>query len=209
MKIEKLTVGFINTNCYIAYNGKDAVVFDPGAEAEKILQKAEELGVSIKAIILTHAHFDHVLAADEIRKKTGAKLISTAGERERLCSAELSGHTMLRRREFHPLVADMEVSDGEEIAFGEMKFKVMITPGHTEGSACFISGDVMFSGDTLFFDSCGRCDLAGGNIDDMMKTLKRLATLSGDFCILPGHGEGTTLSRERAENPYMVEAIAR
>ncbi len=207
MNIERLTVGFLNTNCYFVYSGEAAVVIDPGAEAEKILERAEKLGASIKAIILTHAHFDHVLAVKEIKEKTGARLISTQGERERLQSAEISGHTMLRRREFIPLLADEEVSDGSEIQIGDMRFKVMITPGHTEGSACIISEDVMFSGDTLFSGSCGRCDLVGGNYDEMMKTLRRLYELPGDFRVLPGHGDETTLSRERAQNPYMAEAI--
>ena len=92
MNIEKLTVGFLGTNCYLVSDGKSAVVIDPGAEPEKILACAGAAGVKIEAILLTHAHFDHVLAVPEIKEKTGASLISTTGERARLQSAEISGH---------------------------------------------------------------------------------------------------------------------
>ena len=209
MKVETFVVGFLGTNCYVAHDGKCAVVIDPGANADRILEFIEKEGLSLSHILLTHAHFDHVLAVHEIKEKTGALLVSTEGERARLQSAEISGHTMLKRREFIPLTADVEVKDGEELNIGEMTFKFMVTPGHTEGSVCIICEDVMFSGDTLFAGTCGRCDLIGGNIDDMMKSLRRLCELSKDYKVLPGHEEATTLSRERTTNPYMAEAIKR
>ena len=94
MKIETLVVGFIDTNCYIVHDGEKAVVIDPGADAERILAKAEELGVIISHIFLTHAHFDHVLAVSAIIEKTGATLVANVGERKRMCDAELSGLLM-------------------------------------------------------------------------------------------------------------------
>ena len=206
MIIETMSVGFLGTNCYLVYSGDKAVVIDPGADAERILKRADELSLKIEYVFLTHAHFDHVLAVSEITKRTGAPLVSTAGERLRLTDAEVSGHTMLRNREFIPLRADREVFDGEKITVGDMTFEFMLTPGHTEGSVCILCGDVMFSGDTLFAGTCGRCDLSGGDIGEMMKSLKRLSLLSGDFRVLSGHGEETTLSRERATNMYMIEA---
>ena len=209
MKVETLVVGFIDTNCYIVHDGKTAVVIDPGADAERILAKAEELGVSISHIFLTHAHFDHVLAVSEIIKKTGAKLVANIGERKRMCDAELSGHTALRRREFIPLYADIEIAENGAIDAGEMHFEFVRTPGHTEGSMCIICEDTMFSGDTLFAGTCGRCDLAGGDYEEMLKTLKKLYLLEGDYKVLPGHESATTLSHERIYNPYMAEAMRR
>lgn len=209
MKVETFVVGFLGTNCYIAHDGKCAVVIDPGADADRILEFLESEGLLLSHILLTHAHFDHVLAVDEIKKETGAVLVSTVGERERLRSAEISGHTMLKRREFIPLAADIEVSDGEELTVGEMAFKFIATPGHTEGSVCIICEDTMFSGDTLFAGTCGRCDLIGGSIDEMMKSLKLLSELLCDYKVLPGHGEATTLSGEKLTNPYMAEAVKR
>ncbi len=209
MKTETFVVGFLNTNCYLAYDGEDAVVIDPGAEAERILSRASELGVKIRYIFLTHGHFDHTLAVDKIKKATGAPLVTTAGERFRLTDAETSGHTVLRHREFLPLTADIEVSDGEKLTVGNMTFEFMLTPGHTEGSVCIICEDTMFAGDTLFAGTCGRCDLIGGDIAQMMVSLKKLYELPGDFRVLSGHGEETTLSRERATNTYMAEAARR
>ncbi|MBQ9984753.1 MAG: MBL fold metallo-hydrolase [Oscillospiraceae bacterium] len=207
MKIETLVVGFINTNCYLVHDGKVAVVIDPGANAELIIGKAEELGVEIKHIFLTHAHFDHVLAVDDIIKKTGAKLVANVGERARMRDAELSGQTALRRRDFIPLYADIEIVGSGAIDAGEMHFEFITTPGHTEGSMCIICEDTMFSGDTLFAGTCGRCDLAGGDYEEMLRSLKKLYELPGDYRVLPGHEQATTLSHERVYNPYMAEAM--
>ena len=209
MKIETLVVGFIDTNCYIVHDGEKAVVIDPGADAERILAKAEELGVIISHIFLTHAHFDHVLAVSAIIEKTGANLVANVGERKRMCDAELSGHTALRRREFIPLYADIEIADCGALNVGDMHFEFMRTPGHTEGSMCIICEDTMFSGDTLFAGTCGRCDLAGGDYEEMLKTLKKLYLLEGDYKVLPGHESATTLAKERVYNPYMAEAMRR
>ena len=209
MNVETLVVGFIDTNCYLVHDGRVAVVIDPGADAEGILAKAEELGVEISFVFLTHAHFDHVLAVSEIIKKTGAKLVANVGERKRMCDAELSGHTALRRREFIPLYADIEIADSGAIDAGDMHFEFIRTPGHTEGSMCIICEDTMFSGDTLFAGTCGRCDLAGGDYEQMLATLRRLYLLEGDYKVLPGHESATTLAHERIYNPYMAEAMRR
>lgn len=207
MKVETIVVGFLNTNCYIAHDGKEAVVIDPGANAAEIISTAEALGVTISHIFLTHAHFDHVLAADELIKKTGAKLVANAAERGRMCDASLSGQTMLRRREFVPLYADIEIAQSGAIDVGEMHFEFILTPGHTEGSMCIICEDTIFSGDTLFAGTCGRCDLEGGDYAEMLKSLKKLYETEGDYKVLPGHEGATTLSYERANNPYMAEAM--
>lgn len=209
MNIKTIPVGFLGTNCYLVHDGTDAVVIDPGADAEGILAAAQADGVRVKYIFLTHAHFDHVLAVSEIQNKTGAKLVANAGEKERLCDAALSGHTSLRNREFIPLYADVEIDERGVLDVGEMHFEFIRTPGHTEGSMCIICGNVMFSGDTLFAGTCGRCDLPGGDYAEILRSLKMLYELPGDMRVLPGHERETTLSRERVYNPYMAEAMRR
>ncbi len=207
MNVKTVPVGLLGTNCYIAYSASDAVIIDPGAEPEKILNEVEQLGVAVSHIFLTHAHFDHVLAAREIVEQTGAVLCASKFERERLCDKELSGISMIRRSDFTPLVCDVEIEDGDVISVGDMNFKFVLTPGHTEGSMCIFCDDTVFSGDTLFAGSCGRCDLSGGSIGDMLRSLKMLYEIDGDFKVLPGHGGATTLEYERKRNPYIAEAI--
>ena len=207
MKVETVSVGFLNTNCYIAHNGESAAVIDPGADAERILNTADSLGVKIKYVFLTHAHFDHVLAASEILEKTGALLVANVAERERLRNPELSGQTMLRRREFVALYPDIEIGESGTLKMGELTFSFLRTPGHTEGSMCIFCEDTMFSGDTLFAGTCGRCDLQGGDYAVMLKSLRKLYELDGEYKVLPGHEAATTLSEERVTNPYMAEAM--
>ncbi len=209
MEVKTIPVGNLGTNCYIAYSGQDAVVIDPGDEAGKILAEAEKLGVAISYVFLTHAHFDHILAVNELKTATNAKVIAGALERERLSSAYLSGLSLMGNGEFDPIAADVYLSDGDVLDIGDMHFEFLHTPGHTEGSFCIFCDEVMFSGDTLFAGTCGRCDLPGGDIGKMFSSLKKLYLLPGDFKVYPGHGESTLLSEERIFNPYVAEAMRR
>lgn len=209
MNIKTISVGKLGTNCYLVHDGHNAVVIDPGADAERIVETAEKDGVTIKYIFLTHAHFDHVLAVLDIQKKTGAVLVANIAEKERLCDADLSGGVAFGEQKFLPLCADIEIDRQGEIYVGEMCFEFIRTPGHTEGSMCIICDNVMFSGDTLFRGTCGRCDLPGGDYAEMLRSLKVLYELPGDMRILPGHERETTLSHERVYNPYMAEAMRR
>ncbi len=207
MELKTLVVGFINTNCYILDDGCNAVVIDPGAGADKIIAELEKKNLSLRYIFLTHAHFDHVLAVNELVRKTGAKVVAHSGESYRLNDAEVSGHTVLKTRKFEPVSADVEIEDGSKIDVGDMHFHFISTPGHTEGSVCILCEDMMFSGDTLFLGNCGRCDLIGGDYGEMLKSLRRLYELPGDYRVFPGHGESTMLSHERGSNIYMAEAM--
>lgn len=210
MNVHRISVGLMATNCYIAYSGEHAVVIDPGFEPEKIINEATLLGVKIEYILLTHGHFDHIIAVNAVKKATGCPVAAGRDERERMKSAELSEATAMRMaKKFTPVAADVELSDGDEICVADMKFKFIETPGHTGGSMCIICDDVIFSGDTLFRDVCGRCDLRGGDYGEMLSSLRRLYELPGDYRVFPGHGEETTLERERRENPYMAEAMKR
>ena len=197
MKLTSLTVGSIGTNCYIVYDEatKAAVVIDPSDDAALVEARIAALGLEVRAILLTHGHFDHGGDANRVRKLTGAPVYLHPADR-----ALPSWLT-------HGLTADRDLADGDELDFDGLRFRVLLTPGHTPGSVCFLCGDVLLAGDTLFAGSCGRTDLPGGSWKAMAASLRRLAQLEGDYTVLPGHGEATTLSEEREGNPYMEMAL--
>ncbi|MBQ7625265.1 MAG: MBL fold metallo-hydrolase [Clostridia bacterium] len=201
MKIRALTVGVLQTNCYILADDKtkECAVIDPGDEAERILSAAQ--GYKVKYVILTHGHFDHFEAAEEIREKTGAQTLIDRLDYDLLLSGGESG-ALLMKDSLTPKI-DGFIKDGDELTLGTLKLKIMSTPGHTQGSCVIICDKVIFSGDTLFLESYGRCDLTGGSEEDMRKSLLKLSELPGDYTVLPGHGDRTYLSYERRFNPLM------
>ena len=197
MKLTALTVGSIETNCYIVYDEetKGAVVIDPGDDAALVEARIAALGLQVRAILLTHGHFDHGGDTERIRRLSGAPVYLHPADR-----ALPSWLT-------HGLSADVDLHDGDELDFDGLRFRVLHTPGHTPGSVCFLCGTLLFAGDTLFAGSCGRTDLPGGSWQDMAASLRRLAELDGDYTVYPGHGEPTTLDEERANNPYLEMAL--
>lgn len=208
LQMKSLSVGELATCCYILWDGSadSCVVIDPGAEPERILAACE--GRRIEAILLTHGHFDHVMAAPGIQKATGAKLYIHKNDQPDL-APEVAGHRGYLREPYVMPRVDGNLEDGSEIKVGDLTFRVLHTPGHTLGSVCLLCGDLMFSGDTLFAGTCGRCDLAGGSLEQMFASLKKLAQLEGDYKVLPGHMEASTLETERQTNPYVLEGLNR
>lgn len=207
MEIKIIKVGHLQTNCYVVYDGSgEAAVIDPGADAHKILAFLNENSLKLKYIFLTHGHFDHILAVPEIKEATGAKVVITAGDAHSLKAADKSLASYVNAEQTYT-EPDVIAEDGSSFEVGGMKFTYLHTPGHTPGSAVIISGDSIFSGDTLFADDCGRCDLPGGDYTEMLRSLRRLSSLEGDYNVYPGHDESTTLSRERKHNVNMLEAI--
>jgi glyoxylase-like metal-dependent hydrolase (beta-lactamase superfamily II) len=188
MKIEVVVTGMIMENCYIASDGDGrAAVVDPGDDAGRIIKAIERGGCSVEWILITHGHFDHIGAAAALKERTGARVAIHAADGAAL--------------RFRP---DMEVKDGDVIRCGEMEFAVIETPGHTPGCVCYICGDAMFSGDTLFRESVGRTDMPGGSFADMRRSLIKLRDLSYErLDVFPGHMEPTTLEHERIHNPFM------
>ncbi len=208
MKVMQFCVGIVGTNCYIVYDedSRQAAVIDPGDNAQSILKAAREEKLDVKYILLTHAHFDHILGAHDIIKETGAKYVVPEGDLW-LLKRDNMGPFRSAARGYIEDAPDIIAKEGAEIAIGGMTAVYMNTPGHTPGSSVIRIGDALFTGDTLFAGSCGRCDLEGGNFNQMLASLKRLYELEGDFKVLPGHEGISTLEYERESNPYMRQAL--
>lgn len=197
LNIIPLTVGAVATNCYLAFDAdtREAAVIDPGDNAAAILACIQAEKVQVKIIFLTHGHFDHVLAADEIRRATGAPI------------AIHEADTTPGVPYMLPVNANILLHNGDKHPIGSYIVETLHTPGHTPGSVCLRVGDILFTGDTLFEDDCGRCDLPGGDYTAMLHSLRTLAALEGDYTVYPGHDVPTTLERERRCNGNMREAL--
>ena len=202
--IRSLTVGIVATNCYLVWNKAtgEGVLIDPGDEAERICSAIAEERVKLKAILLTHGHFDHILVAEELKEKYDVPLYASKEEKEMLGSSRwnLSG-----REEGIEITDYIPLEDGESIELLGKEWKVLSTPGHTKGSVCyFVPGDIpyLFSGDTLFYESYGRTDLYGGSEEAIKKSIKeKLFTLPEETLVYPGHEEATTIANEKQYNP--------
>lgn len=187
------------SNSYIlTADNKTAVVIDPSVK--DVLHVLKKHGLVCKFVLLTHGHFDHVGTCGELYNR-GAQVCCGEREKDLIFSKEylniFGGVT----------VPHFEISrtfkDGEEVNLCGINFKVLETPGHTAGSCCYLTENIIFTGDTLFRGSVGRCDLPTGNFSQLSNSVKKLASLDGDYKIYCGHGEDSTLSRERAYNPYV------
>ena len=205
MKIIAMEVGVIGTNCYLVINEeqKTGVVIDPGGDAEQILEKIRQKGIAIEAIFLTHGHSDHIMAVDEVREATGAKVYISEADAGMLtkASSNLSIY-MGAGREFK--ATDEFLVDGETITAAGLKFQVVATPGHTKGGVCLVCGDTVFCGDTIFSESIGRTDLPGGSYSQILHSIKtKIMVLPDEMKLLPGHGPATTIGWERRRNPFL------
>ena len=205
MNIIKLTLGELAANCFIVEAPEQtAIVIDPGAEAEVIAAELESRGLTLRKILLTHGHFDHTGAAKELKDRYNAQVYISAQDEELLPDREKSVAVFLPQAPFHPAEPDARVKDGDVISQGSMKITVMATPGHTAGSVCFIIGDCIFTGDTLFCQSVGRTDLYSGDRRQQAESLKKLAALDKNYRLFCGHGEDTDLDTERKTNPFLT-----
>ena len=192
MKIYTLPLGQLETNCYlVADEDGNTAVIDPAAAPERILQTARDSGLTIQAILLTHGHFDHVGAVAGLTQALRCPVWMHESE---LTLPEYLTDGKLYYTDGY--------DEGDTVTVGKLTFTVLHTPGHTPGSVCLRCGDALFSGDTLFAGSYGRTDFSGGSGLEMCKSLHRLAEISENLNVYPGHGEMTTLDAERKENPY-------
>ena len=207
MEILVIPVGYLQENCYIAYDeDKVAVVIDPGDEGQKLVEAIRNRGLDVRYILLTHGHFDHTGAVMEIKNEFGAKLCVSGEDAEMFTDPQLS-LAMRQRWKPEDISIDLLLSDGDVIEAGKMRFEVIATPGHSKGSVTYRCENVLFTGDTLFQGDCGRTDLYGGSYEQIKASLRRLADLEGDYQVLPGHGPDSTLEEERLHNMYMGAGV--
>ena len=197
------TIGF-TSNCYIVHNGKEAFVIDSSISEKKIMTKLDEHGLTLKGILLTHGHFDHIWRAQELRDKTGAPLYIHEFDNEMLINSDKNAYRTLTGNDFTIEAADVLLHDGDIIPLGDEQIKVLHTPGHTKGSVCYDTGDSLFSGDTIFAEGFGRYDLYGGDINALKNSIEMLTKLAGSenrwlYC---GHGESSTLKTATQKLKY-------
>lgn len=203
MKINKIQVGMLGTNCYIiGGEGEDGVIIDPGADAQTIKRVVKSTGVIPKEILLTHGHFDHIGAARELMEEYGIRVRIHKADIGMLLDPE--GFWGFKMNFKAPECAEEDfLKDGDLIEVGKYKIAVYHTPGHSRGSVVYMIEDSLITGDTLFEGSIGRTDFEGGDMSQMMESLKRLSRLEGDYKIYAGHGEDTSLEYEKENNMYM------
>ena len=209
MILEHLAVGLLQCNCLIigCETTRDALVVDPGDEADRILEVLNHHGLKLKAILHTHAHLDHVGATHQLQSITGAS-VALHGE-------DLFLHSNLKMQaEFlglpipTPARIDHFLKDKEEVKVGDLQTQILHTPGHTPGSICFHfpgEKEILVTGDTLFAGSIGRTDLWGGSYEEILKSLGKLMEFKDETQVFPGHGPVTTIAKERKSNPFVQE----
>ena len=200
MNIKTMQVGPLGTNCYLLEDEhtRAAAVIDPGGDGAQIEAQLLADGAELKLILLTHAHFDHTGGVAELHAAhPDVPVFLHPADASRLGSDV-----------FPPIGAPtVPYGDGDVVKLGDLDIQVLHTPGHTPGGVCLMAGDALFTGDTLFQGSMGRTDLPGGSYEEIMASLARLARLPGDFQVLPGHMDLSTLEAERKSNYYMQEAM--
>lgn len=202
MTVKTLYFGDMAANCYLVSTDTAAIVIDPFAQYGAIADFFTLNPQKERYVLLTHCHFDHILGADTLREQFGAKIVIGKLDEKGLCDTSFSLSHLVGMSQT-PFYADKTVSNEEILSVAEEKIRVLHTPGHTEGSVCYIIEDAIFTGDTLFAGSVGRCDFPTGDGSALMKSLEKLSHLDKNYKVYPGHGESTDILTEKLNNPYM------
>lgn len=206
MKIHVMPVTSFVENVYIIQDEEtmEAAIVDPGGEGDRIIKAVEDLGVTVKYILNTHGHLDHVGAVAVVREATQAKF-GIHSEDIETSKRPPAGYISSLIPDFvAPPDPDIELKDGDEFQVGTIKLKVIETPGHTMGSLCVSTDGLLFSGDTLFQGSVGRTDFPGSSHESLVASIRdRLFDLGDDIVVLPGHGGQTSIGHEKQHNPFV------
>jgi hydroxyacylglutathione hydrolase len=197
MILECIPYGLFGSNCYIVGNKGEAAVIDPGCDPNEIIRVAEANNLSIKYIIITHGHIDHLVSVEEVRKKTGAKVLIHKNDADKLTDPSLNdalgmGLGITGQK------ADRLLQDGDRLSVGGIDFEIIHTPGHSAGGICIKAEDKVFTGDTLFKMGIGRTDFIDGDLETLINAIKtKLFTLGDSTVVYPGHGGSTTIGAEK------------
>ncbi|WP_404988678.1 MBL fold metallo-hydrolase [Clostridium culturomicium] len=200
MIIKRVMAGVNAANCYIVFDEetREAVVLDPGGDVDDICKALNQFGATVKYIVLTHGHFDHTTGVEELKSIVGAPVAIGFEDNEMVLKGAMY---------YGPLPdggADILLKDGDTLKFGGHTMTVIETPGHTPGGICLLVENDIFTGDTLFAGSIGRTDLAGGDYDTIIHSIKsKLMSLADTVAVHPGHGPSSTINREKLMNPFM------
>ena len=207
IRVEFMVVGPVSTNCYFLINDelKEAAIVDPGDQPERIKAFVAKEGLKPVAILLTHGHFDHMMAAEAIKAEYKIPVYACAKEKELLNSSRKNLSYGFIRTDY-TMDADIYCKEGDEFSIAGCTVKVLETPGHTKGGCCYYiaSENIVFTGDTLFCQSIGRTDFEGGSYPEICKSIKeKLFVLPDETICYCGHGEGTSIRHEKGRNPYV------
>ena len=205
MRVIHVRAQSFGSNTYLIVSGTHALVVDPAVSVSAIVSTAGELGASIDGILLTHGHYDHMLSLDTLRQTLHVPAMIHKNDAVMLTDGKKNAFYAFYGQERVFGAADETFEDGDELCVGDERFCVIHTPGHTGGSCCFVCGNALITGDTLFAEGIGRCDLWSGDIDDMRDSLSRLRTLDPELRIRPGHGMGEHLGFALPASPISKE----
>lgn len=204
MQIERIVNYFNSQNCYLVFDeDKNGIIIDPGSESCEIEEVINNFGVKVSHIFLTHCHYDHIGGLNDLRKNLNAKVYASFECNQNIQNPNVN-MSLFHERVLRELPADEILADGTITKVGNLTIKTIHTPGHTNGGVCFLIEDHLFSGDTLFLNSVGRCDLPKGDEETLRKSIiNKLYTLDDDVIVHPGHGNDTKIYYEKWYNTHV------